>query len=276
MFLFSLNQLTDLSSLHTIWSLTVVSSIPFILSFTGFLLAVVAARSCHFISSQNEVDGLRYWGIFQFDVGDDVPCLNFNFRVFRYEQSDEGLPESYELSQEDFRIAQIGAMLATGTSCVVTLLLFISFFRNLPYQLFKYVNAVLLLASVAGCGMTFQLFGIYWCGEGEFFDDKSGLYRDMNGRCFMEGGGERMTAAMGIFFITAITLVCMDAPSVPMVEFTRYEIVSAEDVELPATKNRLISELERTRIEIEEEQVPVPVPSATAARELPNQPERLY
>lgn len=252
----------------------IVHSIPFVLSLTASLLAAVATRSCHFISSQNEVNGVRYWGIFQYDVGDDIPCVNFNFRAWRYEQTEDGLPESFELSEEDFRIAQIGAIVATSAGSFVTLLLFISFFRTLPFTLFKYLNAFLLLGAVAGSGMTFRLFEIYWCGEGEFFDNDTGIYRDMNGRCFMEGGATRMAAAMGIYLITAVSLVCMDAPNTPMVEFTRYEIVSSEEVSIPMTKNRLIGELERTRKDVEEEQLKVA--AATAARDVPKEPERLY
>lgn len=152
--------------------------------------------------------------------------MNVNFREYLYTFAPQGLPESFEASKQDFHIAQVGAIMATGFGAYVSIVLFLSFFKRLPPRCFKYFNCFWLLWGVVGCGMTFRLFKIYWCGEGTFFDTEAGVFRDIEGECYMEGGGIRIAAAGGLYLVAAMVLCCMEAPDVAMLEFSRsYEAV---------------------------------------------------
>lgn len=156
--------------------------------------------------------------------------MNINFLEYRFTFATDGPPEDYAASQHDFYIAQVGAILTMTMGALITLLLFVSFFYRLPPRFFKFVIPFWLIFAVVGCGLTFQTFRIYWCGEGEFFDTDSGVYRNILGKCFIETGGMLMAVATGLYFVAAIVICLMDAPSVAMIEFSRkYDALRADE-----------------------------------------------
>jgi len=126
----------------------------------------------------------------------------------------------YKESELDFDIAQVGAIVAMSGGVIVLGILFLSFFRPIPNLCFKYLNGILLICAATGCGMTFKLFNIYWCGEGEIYDNQLGGDRAIRGRCFMEEGSIQVAAALVLYLVTAVVLYFMPSPAVAMVEFT--------------------------------------------------------
>jgi hypothetical protein len=156
--------------------------------------------------------------------------MNINFLEYRFTFATDGPPEDFQASQHDFYIAQVGAIMAMTIGALITLVLFVSFFYRLPARFFKFVNAFWLILAVVGCGLTFQTFRIYWCGEGQFFDTDSGVYRNILGKCFIETGGMLMAVACGLYFVAAIVICLMDAPVVAMIQFSRnYDAVGTNE-----------------------------------------------
>ena len=156
--------------------------------------------------------------------------MNINFLEYRFTFATDGPPEDFAASQHDFYIAQVGAIMAMTFGALITLVLFVSFFYRLPPRFFKVFITFWLIFAVVGCGLTFQTFQIYWCGEGQFFDTDSGAYRNILGKCFIETGGMLMAVASGLYFMAAIVVCLMDAPSIAMIEFSRtYDAVKADE-----------------------------------------------
>jgi hypothetical protein len=215
------------------------------------------------------VTGRTYFGIFFFETDPSYACQQVDFtESLRVDSLTGELSGDFAQSQFDFNVAQGGAILALSAGTVVVILLFASFFKKLPPMCFKHVNFFFLLWAAVGCFMTFKLFGIFWCGsDDQILDEATGEYRKVKARCFIQGGGIRMAAAGTLHLLTAIILLCMPVPTVPLFEFTEYNAIStveeaiksqdfcdgnAQDV-LENSKEKLEDELEKSKEKSEDE-----------------------
>jgi len=153
------------------------------------------------------------------------PCINVDFREFLTADPITGeLAPGFNESQVDFNVAQAGSTLAMTAGVLVLSILLFSLFRRVPALCFRYINCFLLVLAAVGCGMTFKLFDLYWCGdEGEILDNDLGEYRTIRGRCFMEEGAIHMAAALVLYLVTAIVIYITSVPTVAMFEFTDKE-----------------------------------------------------